>query len=147
MDTKIIMLIILVIVMVGLYYFYQNNELSEVFYVGGPDYAYIFKPEQAPSVAKAVGGVVATNAQLQEAHGKLADWCASGFTADAIGGSWPTNTSLATGCGDGKPGIMHWTPASGLAGVNVYGVKPKQDKVIPGYKIYPFNASKWSQYS
>lgn len=149
----IILLIILCIVLIGVYYSLNTTtddvQQPELYYVSGGSTAspYTIPYTEAKNVASLFNGVLATSVQLQDAQTAGADWCAAGWLSDTVGAAWPTNTSLQTGCGNGTPQVMHWTPASNLAGVHVYGVKPTKTATLPsGYIVYPFNATKWSRY-
>jgi len=112
----------------------------EVFAVG-PNYNYT--KEQAKQVCSKYNAEVATTAQLEEAQKQGADWCFTAWVSDSNISMYPITTSTVPGCGNGRTGIMHYTP--GIAGVNCYGLKPG----INDYPntILPFNPTVWSQKS
>jgi len=101
--------------------FYKKLNCGEVYAIGG----YNYTPATAADKCATYGGTLATLSQLTAAQAAGADWCSTGFLADMLGKSyWPINTPR-DGCGS-SAGIQQWTPESGLAGANCYGVKPKQ---------------------
>jgi hypothetical protein len=71
------------------------------------------------------GAKQATKAQLAAAQAAGADWCSTGWVSDNFDAQYPINVSLVQGCGS-SPGIQSWTPPSKKAGVNCYGIKPKE---------------------
>ena len=112
----------------------------EVFYVGGYDYT----KAQAAATCTTHGAVVATGAQLAAAQTAGADWCATGWLSDQTVAKYPINTSIMEGCGGG-PSVVEYTPPTGKAGVNCYGIKPVKD--ASGEAITRgFNATKWSRH-
>jgi hypothetical protein len=112
----------------------------EVFYVGGYDYT----KAQAAATCTTHGAVVATGAQLAAAQTAGADWCATGWLSDQTVAKYPINTTIMEGCG-GSPGVVEYTPPTGKAGVNCYGIKPVKD--ASGEAITRgFNATKWSRH-
>jgi len=112
----------------------------EVFYIGGYDYT----KAQAAATCTTHGAVVATGAQLAAAQTAGADWCATGWLSDQTVAKYPINTSIMEGCG-GSPSVVEYTPPTGKAGVNCYGIKPVKD--ASGEAITRgFNATKWSRH-
>mgnify|MGYP006142437015 CR=1 FL=1 len=112
----------------------------EVFWVGGYDYT----KAQAAATCTTHGAVVATGAQLAAAQTAGADWCATGWLSDTHVAKYPINTSIMEGCG-GSPSVVEYTPPTGKAGVNCYGIKPVKD--ASGEAITRgFNATKWSRH-
>jgi len=113
---------------------------SQVFAVG-PGYNYTL--DQAPQICAKYGAQVATTAQLQDAQNHGADWCFTGWVSDSNNAMYPITTSTMGGCGNGRSGVMTWTPGNNNAGVNCYGPKPG----INDYPntILPFNQSVWNQ--
>lgn len=112
----------------------------QVFAVG-PGYNYT--QAQAPEVCAKYGAQVATTAQLQDAQSHGADWCFTGWVSDSNNAMYPITTSTEGGCGNGRSGVITWTPGNNNAGVNCYGPKPG----INDYPntILPFNQSVWNQ--
>ena len=116
-----------------------NAGPKEVFNVSG----YINQSWNAASKCSEYGAKVASKAQLTAAQAAGADWCSTGWVSDngekAI---YPITTSTMGGCGNGRAGIIEWTPPSKLASVHCYGVKPAQGKYP---EILPWSGSTWSQ--
>ena len=113
---------------------------SQVFAVGpGYDYTQC----QAPEVCAKYGAQVATTAQLQDAQNRGADWCFTGWVSDSNNAMYPITTSTMGGCGNGRSGVITWTPGNNRAGVNCYGPKPGVNDY--SNTILPFNQSVWSQ--
>lgn len=107
--------------------------IKEVYWVG-PGYVYTF--EQAATVAKELGGELATYQQLYAAWGLGANWCATGWVAEGQA-AYPINEQLIGGCAS-QPGVQIYEP--GTAGATVYGIKPGKDsEEAIKYKIQPFN--------
>lgn len=117
----------------------SNVGPKEVFHVGG----YVNQSWNAASKCSEYGAKVASKAQLTAAQAAGADWCSTGWVSDngekAI---YPITTSTMGGCGNGKTGIMEWTPPSRLAGVHCYGVKPPQGKYP---EVLPWTGTSWNQ--
>jgi len=90
--------------------------------------------------AKYNNSVVATYNDVSLAQKKGADWCSSGWVSDFPNPIYPSTTRLMTGCGNGSAKINEWTPPSGLAGVNCYGVKPPKGTA----KILDFSETLWN---
>jgi len=114
----------------------------EVFAVG-PNYNYT--KEQAKQVCSKYNAEVATTAQLEKAQKQGADWCFTAWVSDSNNAKYPITTSTGGGCGNGRSGVISWTPGYNTAGVNCYGPKPG----INDYPntILPFNQTVWSQKS
>ena len=116
-----------------------NAGPKEVFHVGG----YVNQSWNAASKCSEYGAKVASKAQLVAAQAAGADWCSTGWVSDngekAI---YPITTSTMGGCGNGRSGIIEWTPPSKLAGVHCYGVKPQQGKHP---EVLPWSGTTWSQ--
>jgi len=94
----------------------------EVFHSGG----YNTLDYNAESVCSNYNGAkVATKTQLAGAQAAGADWCSTGWVSDNYDAQYPINVSIVGGCG-GAPGIQTWTPPSKKAGVNCYGIKPRE---------------------
>jgi hypothetical protein len=118
----------------------NSNTVSgpeQVFAVGP---SYIYTKDQAPSICSLYNARPATQAQLQEAHRKGADWCFTGYTSEGRG-LYPITTSVVPGCAGGQ-GVMSYDP--GRAGILCYGRKPDINAVDTGI-ILPFNNSSWEQ--
>jgi len=111
--------------------------------------------DQANVIAAAYDGVPATDIQLSLARERGAEWCSPAWTATAIFGTpsflaqWPLQDKIPEGCtipeGNGEVNTVNTVePVDNLAGVTVYGVKPRE--ALPGYVILPFNKTKdiWS---
>ena len=106
----------------------------------------------ATNAATALNGTLATYAQLGQAWGAGADWCAAGF--DSAGNAvYPVQTS-SNDCGNA--GIVNYgnRPSMGSFGANIYGVKPTTFTPCSATTaanntpcMYPFNKKQWSQYS
>ena len=126
--------------------FQDSTSLEEVFYVAGEvGNAYSISRSNADAICANYGGVLATLAQLSNAQLNGADWCASGWVLDDSNNAYyPITTSTENGCGNGSRGIMEFTPASGLAGVNCYAIKPDQGT---DPLVYPFNSIGWNSYN
>ena len=125
--------------------FQDSTGLEEVFYVAGEvGNAYSISRSNADAICANYGGVLATLAQLSNAQLHGADWCASGWVLDDSNSAYyPITTSTENGCGNGSRGIMKFTSASGLAGVNCYAIKPDQGT---DPLVYPFNSKGWNSY-
>ena len=112
-------------------------QQAEVFQVSVNGYT---TPQSgAEGVCATYNSRVATTAQLTAAQQAGADWCSTGWVSDNASAMYPTNTSTGPGCGG--PGVQVWTPGSGNAAVNCYGVKPPYGTA----QVLPFNQSRWSQ--
>jgi len=109
-------------------------QKSEVFYVGGNDYAY----DEAPAVCAAYGAELATYDQVNQAYSLGAEWCAYGWTQggmalfptqDATWQKLQQDAVAKTSCG--RPGVNggYFDPSTKF-GVNCYGVKPKDTGTI-----------------
>lgn len=97
----------------------------EVFYVA-PGGGYNSTLADGEGICSSYGSRLATTAEVQSAQAVGADWCGWGWVADDTAAKFPVTTSTQAGCGNGSTGVMSWTPSTGLAGVNCYGVKPPQ---------------------
>lgn len=114
---------------------------------------YVWGKDEANSVCKLVGATLATRAQLAEAQRAGADWCSTGWVADDSQASYPITTSTWQGCGNGRAGIVQYTPPSNKAGINCFGLKPARENVTKdpymiqrGSGILNFNQSAYSRY-
>jgi hypothetical protein len=118
---------------------------------------YVWGRDEASSVCKLLGATLATRAQLAEAQRAGADWCSTGWVADDSQASYPITTSTGQGCGNGRTGVMTWTPPSTnegfKAGINCFGLKPAAEVVRNdpfmikrGSGILNFNGSRYSRY-
>jgi len=96
---------------------------------------------EAQKVCLKYGATMATSQQLSLSQAQGADTCATGWVAnDATNAYYPITTSTQQGCGNGRTGIIRWTPPSNLAGVYCFGTKPAQGTP----DVWGFNASNWS---
>ena len=111
-------------------------QKPEVFFAGG-NQEYSVLQSDADATCSALGARVATLAELTAAQQQGADWCSTGWISDSQEAKYPITTSTMNGCGNGRTGIMTFTPQSGKAGVNCFGRKPA------GGNVQPFNASAW----
>jgi hypothetical protein len=119
----------------------NRQNQPEVFAVG-PSYQHT--REQAQAVCARFGAQVATEAQLQNAQRNGADWCFTAWVANSTNAQFPITTSIQAGCGNGRRGVIRWTPPNKQAGVNCFGYKPPQTQASG---VRPFSSTKWSQYS
>lgn len=137
----------------GAYYAYQNRLFAkpEVYIV--TDGSYFAKPEDAVEVAKLFDGVVATDAQINDAWKAGAEWCSTGWFQSGSPGvvssaGYPMqHLDPGGGCGVKSPLNLFISP-DGLANVTIYGVKPRKSakpKNFNGKNLYPlpFNGSEW----
>lgn len=117
----------------------QPPGAAEVFGVFPGGYA--TARNDAATVCGKYGAAVATLQQLSFSQAQGADTCATGWVADDTNNAYyPITTSTQGGCGNGKTGIIRWTPDSKRAGVYCFGAKPAQGTT----NVYNFNASKWN---
>jgi hypothetical protein len=80
---------------------------------------------EAQKVCLKYGSTMATLNQLKYSQAQGADTCATGWVADDnVNAYYPITTSTQGGCGNGRTGIIRWTPDSKMAGVYCFGVKP-----------------------
>lgn len=122
-----------------------------------PNGNYTVSQAQADQVANAFGGTLASKDLLDQAFKFGADWCITGWVADAPSPYYPINYSTQEGCGNGTTGVIAYLPPTRLAAVNVYGVKSGPGTVItvpglPPMTAVPFSGSnkgpkKWNFYS
>jgi hypothetical protein len=120
----------------------RHGPTSEVFYVGGYDYT----KAQAVGVCAKHGATVASNRQLIAAREAGADWCATGWLSDQTVAKYPINTTIMPGCG-GSPSVVEYTPPTGKAGVNCFGVKPeKVEGAGSDATLRKWNSTKWSRH-
>ena len=120
----------------------RHGPISEVFYVGGYDYT----KAQAAGICTKHGATVASNRQLIAAREAGADWCATGWLSDQTVAKYPINTTIMPGCG-GSPSVVEYTPPTGKAGVNCFGVKPeKVQGAGSDATLRNWNSTKWSRY-
>jgi len=119
----------------------------EVYWAQPKGQGYTVEYKDADSVAKALGGQLATLSQLKIAWTLGADWCSTGWVADGPEAFYPINTSVKPGCAI-YPGIESYIHPSGgksYAGVLVFGIKPAKDSdMARKYDIRPFNDSQWN---
>ena len=121
----------------------RHGPTSEVFYVGGYDYT----KAQAAGICTKHGATVASNRQLAAAQVAGADWCATGWLSDQTVAKYPITTTLQGGCGNGSAGIKEYTPPTGKAGVNCFGVKPeKVQGAGSDATLRNWNSTKWSRH-
>lgn len=114
-------------------------QQAEVFQVSVNGYT---TPQSgAEAVCATYNARVATTAQLTAAQQAGADWCSTGWVSDSNTAMYPITTSTGPGCGGGGTGIMQWTPPSGNAAVNCYGVKPPFGTA----QVLGFNQTRWNQ--
>jgi hypothetical protein len=118
----------------------------EVFQVV-PNAGYSVTQGSAAAICSFLGATVATTAQVQEAYGFGGEWCSAGWVSDDTQNAYYPMQSLKPGCGNGA-GVQQYNanwlpnqtagtgsgngngnPATALAGVNCYGVKPPQGTV------------------
>ncbi len=127
-----------IILVLAVYYFTTKNEVYAL--SGG----YMYDKNNALQACQVLGGKLATEAQMEQAQAAKADWCSTGFTSDGVTPSYPTNTRLYPGCGNGTPGLAHYGNDGVHASVNCYGLKPllrNRDKVLA------FNETQYSAHS
>ena len=95
---------------------------------------------EAIAAAPALGGQIATPAQVQAAQQAGAEWCVVGWASD--GNVYFPMQSTVAGCG--APGINKASCADfgNNCGVLVYGKKPSSGTA----NVLPFNGSQWSQW-
>jgi hypothetical protein len=82
--------------------------------------------EDAQKVCLKYNATLATLKQLSFSQAQGADTCATGWVADDTKAYYPITTSTQGGCGNGRTGLMRWTPDSKRAGVYCFGTKPTQ---------------------
>ena len=112
-------------------------DKKEVFYVSGNDYTY----DEAAAVCAAYGADLATYDEVNEAHGKGAEWCGYGWTQGGMAlfptqqSTWESlqqevDQSKRTLCG--RPGVNggYFDPSMKF-GVNCYGIKPHGSPKLP----------------
>ena len=120
----------------------RHGPTSEVFYVGGYDYT----KAQAVGICTKHGATVASNRQLAAAQKAGADWCATGWLSDQTVAKYPINTTIMEGCAGG-PSVVEYTPPTGKAGVNCFGVKPeKVEGAGADSTLRNWNSTKWSRH-
>jgi len=105
-----------------------------------PNDSYSVTRAEAAAVCARFNARVATTEELADAQRQGADWCATGWVVGSDGAQYPITTSTQGGCGNGRTGVMTWTPGYKTAGINCYGRKPP--KGTPGVRA--FNASQWN---
>jgi hypothetical protein len=119
----------------------QGANAPEVFQVQSPTGNYQIAQGDAAATCSIFGAQVATLNQMVQANQEGSETCSVGWVADS---NTPqvSITSLADvqGCGNGSAGVLPWTPGSGLANVNCYGIKP----VAGTENVLPFNSQQWS---
>lgn len=132
-------------------------QVSEVFQVSPGGYT-LTQDQAAPTCAK-YGAQVATSAQLLQAYQQGAQWCSAGWVSDRTDVAYYPMQQALSGCG-GSTGIMVYgagwlpntvpgtgggngngNPATAMAAVNCYGVKPPQAEAGD---VLPFNQSSWN---
>jgi hypothetical protein len=64
--------------------------------------------------------------------------------SDQTVAKYPINTTIMPGCGS-KPDVVEYTPPTGKAGVNCYGIKSDDNEQVADI-IHKFNRSKWSRH-
>jgi hypothetical protein len=106
--------------------------------------------DQAEQICKIFGADVASAENLNDAQKLGADWCSSGWTKESDGslnGYYPINFQTRQGCGNGKTGVVKWTPPDNKANVNCVGIKPdpKDKDEYKDYNIYPSNCIRYRQ--
>ena len=159
-SVVVIVIAAIVLVVIGILVYEMAFKKSgsgskpEVFVVVGKNTPespfYQFTPANAPGIAlqMSANGTVATMAQLQDAFNAGAGWCAAGWvnnTGTAPTASYP-NQKLGD-CGQyiGK-GVQTWANIpNNLAGVTVWGIKPKASPDAR-FVVLPFNSTKYSQH-
>ena len=58
------------------------------------------------------------------------DVCATGWVSNSGAAYYPIYASIVGGCGNGSPGIKHYTPPNNMAGIWCYGVKPPGEEIV-----------------
>ena len=122
----------------------EEEAKKEVFHIGG----YTYGKNQAEAGCEAFDAQLATDAQFTTAYEAGANWCSSGWVADADVGRYPINEekNFTNGCGGTSAGIRKWNKTTGpnrnKAGLNCYGVKPEEGTE----KVRRFNTAKYSRY-
>ena len=101
----------------------ESSKSEEVFWIAKYD-AYIHRPQEGASVCSAVGAKQATFEQLLAAQKMGMDVCATGWVSNSGAAYYPIYASIVGGCGNGSPGLKHYTPPNNMAGIWCYGVKP-----------------------
>ena len=104
----------------------------------------IYELSDAPAVCAVFGAEVATIDQLQEAHGKGADWCNVGWTKEGLA-AYPIQQKTWEKLQENEPGKRNICGVPGINlvnnnpnmmyGVNCYGVKPEprgSEKIMDG---------------
>jgi hypothetical protein len=99
---------------------YKVMPTQEVYSVGD----YIFTKANAQSMCTALGGDLATSADLVKAQTNKAQWCSAGWLKDTTDPRFPTQVA-STGCG--VSGVNSHTPTNNLAAANCIGVKPAKN--------------------
>ena len=126
---------------------------SEVYYydnAGNNEGRYKLTLESAKALATKLGGTIATEDQIREAHKAGLDVCSIGWASDGMKYiSSVSDRGPASGCT--TSGVQKGTWGTG-AGVFVYGPKPAKPSgdcsTYPSTPCAaPFSPSKWSQYS
>lgn len=105
-----------------------------------PNNSYSVTRGEAAAVCARFNARVATMEELADAQRQGADWCATGWVQDSEEAKYPITTSTMGGCGNGRAGVITWTPEYKTAGINCYGLKPPPG--TPGVRA--FNASRWN---
>jgi hypothetical protein len=116
-------------------------ENKEVFNIWSQDYP----KADAAGVCKALGSELATEGQVSNSFSANASWCSLGWVSDNDQTVWPNRRAVDGECGPANS-IVKYTPPSGKAGVNCYGVKPLRTANIPGLTEFNDVVHKWSQY-
>jgi hypothetical protein len=107
---------------------------KEVYAVGRPGYT--FTQNTTKMVCISLGAEVATTAQVEEAQGAGADWCASGHVSNGS----PLYPIQVKREGCGEKGINRYGTQRDLRVATCYGIKPviNDDYSITNTKVYPF---------
>ena len=92
----------------------------------------------ANAVCAKYGATLSTKEQLENDWKNGADWCSTGWVSNDSTAHYPINTTLIDGCSR-TPAVVRWTPDSGKADVNCYGIKPASPQ--GNDFIFPFNKS------
>jgi hypothetical protein len=126
----------------------NTYKIPEVFQVKG----YKHTREEADSICRKNGAVLATTKQLEYAQQNGADWCSTGWVADTDEdgenrAKYPINTRTMRGCGNGGTGVKIWTPPYKKAAVNCYGIKPTNGKNgDQNNHIHMWDETRWSRF-
>lgn len=143
---KIAAAIVVVIVIV---FIVMQNSKNEVYLIKAADDKYHPYSWWQPYINK-YNIKLATPKQLEKAHKNGAHWFHWGFLSDQ-GRGYPLNVSVGDGRFPAGVSIRGFSP-SYEAGLNVYGIKPKQSEVRTMYPdanlvVAPFNSTtgQWSR--